>query len=387
MAARDRLPTAHLAVWLTMGVALLSVATGIAHIGSEQFVGPLAPYVPDFVQRTAGFTGSLTGFLMAVTALGMRRRLEPAWYATVVLLPVTALQGLLQATYFSVPLVILSVLAMPTVIHARPRFQRRLSLDAAQLAAATALAAVLGYGTVGSYALREEYSGLDTMGDAFYYTVVTATTVGYGDVTPETATARMFGTTVVVLGAASFAVALGALLGPIIEARLAAALGRMTDRQLDLLEEHVIVLGYGELTEPILEHLDGTISFVVLTSDQNRAAQLRERDVTVLAADPSDEASQQRARIDEARAAVVATNDDARDALAVLTARHLAPELHIVAAATERENVDKLRRAGADAVISPAVIGGHLLAESALGGEDAERVADELVGIEGPPPE
>ena len=381
----DRLPTAQVAVWLTMGVALLSVATGIAHIGSEQFVGPLAPYVPDFVQRTAGFTGSLTGFLMVVTALGMRQRLQATWYATVVLLPVTALQGLLQASFLSVPLVVLSILAMPTVIHARPRFTRRLDLDAAQLAAATALAAVLGYGTIGSYALREEYSGLNTMGDAFYYTIVTATTVGYGDITPETATARLFGTTVVVLGVASFAVALGALLGPIIEARFAAALGRMTDRQLDLLEAHVIVLGYGELTEPIIEHLDGATQFVVITPDEDRAARLRDRGVAVLTADPSDETSQQRARIDKARATVAATNDDARDALAVLTARHLNPELRIVAAATERENVEKLRRAGADTVISPAVIGGLLLAESALGGEDAERVADELVGTDRAP--
>jgi voltage-gated potassium channel len=52
-----------------------------------------------------------------------------------------------------------------------------------------------------------------------------------------------------------------------------------------------------------------------------------------------------------------------------------------VAAATQRENVDKLRRAGADTVISPASIGGHLLVESALGGRDVdtEAVADRLL--------
>jgi voltage-gated potassium channel len=54
--------------------------------------------------------------------------------------------------------------------------------------------------------------------------------------------------------------------------------------------------------------------------------------------------------------------------------------VRIVAAATNRENVEKLRRAGADSVISPATIGGHLLAESALGDDDTERIADELAG-------
>jgi hypothetical protein len=86
-----------------------------------------------------------------------------------------------------------------------------------------------------------------------------------------------------------------------------------------------------------------------------------------------------RARIEEARAVIVATNNDAEDALAVLTARHLNPDVTIVAAATNRENVGKLRRAGADTVISPATIGGHLLVESAFGRDDTEAVARQLV--------
>ncbi len=63
----------------------------------------------------------------------------------------------------------------------------------------------------------------------------------------------------------------------------------------------------------------------------------------------------QRAGIEDAVAVVAATNDDAQDALAILTAQTLNPEVNIVAAATDRENIEKLRRAGADTVISPAV--------------------------------
>jgi voltage-gated potassium channel len=65
----------------------------------------------------------------------------------------------------------------------------------------------------------------------------------------------------------------------------------------------------------------------------------------------------------------------------VLTARELNPELTIVAAATERENVKKLRRAGADTVISPAVIGGHLLVQSAMGSGDMESLADRIMEV------
>jgi voltage-gated potassium channel len=182
---------------------------------------------------------------------------------------------------------------------------------------------------------------------------------------------------VLVAGTASFAATLGTLLGPLIEARLARALGRMTQSQLDLLEDHVLVLGYGELTDPILdEFIDAHVPVVVLTDDGDRAAELAQRDVDVLTEDPSDEDALERAGLADARAIVVATNDDAEDALSVLTARQLRPDVRIVAAATDQKHVDKLEAVGADAVISPAVIGGRLLGQSVLGADD-----DALAGV------
>jgi voltage-gated potassium channel len=295
------------------------------------------------------------------------------------LLPLAALQGLVQASVLSYPLVALSALSIPVVLVNYRRFDRGLELSTTQLAALSALVGTLVYGTAGAYALRDEFAGVYTLTDAVYYTIVTASTVGYGDATPTSQSARLFGMSVVVLGTASFALALGSLLGPAIEARLSRALGIMTDRQLELLEDHVVVLGYGDLTEPIVEELTDLTDFVVVTPDASVAAELTARDVNVLTADPSDEEPLRRAQIGDARAVVVSTSDDAADALAILTARALSPEARIVAAATDRENVEKLRRAGADAVVSPAVIGGHMLVESALSDEDIEAVADDLL--------
>ena len=118
-----------------------------------------------------------------------------------------------------------------------------------------------------------------------------------------------------------------------------------------------------------------------MTPDNEEAVRLQQRDIPVLTDDPSDEAPLDRAGIHDATAVVAATNNDAQDALAILTARSLNPDLNIVAAATDRENVEKLRRAGADTVISPAVIGGHLLVQSALGQEGMENVADHLLDV------
>lgn len=365
----------------TFAVALLSIATGIVNISTATPVsGPFTPYVPELVQQTAGFTGTFTGFLMLAGALSLRRGYRVGWRVTMVMLPVTAVQGLLQASVFSYPMVALSLVSFPVVAMNRRHFSRELELSTNQLAALAALVAAQLYGTMGAYALRDQFSNIDSLTDAFYFTLVTGSTVGYGDMTPQTEVAVLFAMSVILLSVASFAVALGVLLTPAIEARLSRAFGRMTEQQLDLLEDHIIILGYGELTEPILEELGDDSEFVVITDDEGAARRLSDRSFTVLTADPSDEETLQRAGLDRAQAVIAATQSDADDALAVITARQLNPAIHIAAAATMRENVNKLKRAGANTVISPATIGGHLLVESAMGAEDSERKADELLG-------
>jgi len=138
------------------------------------------------------------------------------------------------------------------------------------------------------------------------------------------------------------------------------------------------VVGFSDMTEPIIEEL-GDVPFVVITRDEEKARRLRDRDAEVIVADPSDEEPLRRVGIGRARALVAATDDDAQDALAVLTARELNPGLNIVAAVTERQNERKLKRAGADTVLSPAVIGGHLLVQSALGEAGMEEFAAHIL--------
>ena len=377
---RARLPenwrrvfTTRLTVVLVLLVALLSVATAVLNIWNPN-PGPLHTYVPEAIQSAAAFTGALTGFAMVGSALALRRGLRAGWWATLLLLPLTAAQGLLQSSQYSFPLVVLSVVSIPALLLTRSRFDKQLSLTTTQIAAGASLVGVQLYGTIGGYTLRDHFDGISTILDAFYFTLITSSTVGYGDVTPNPTSvqAMLFTMSVLILGVASFGIAIGALVGPLIQDRISRTLGKMTESQLQLLDEHLLVLGYGELTEPIVDELAETgHEFVVVTNDQEAATALTNRDMPVVTGDPSDEEPLRRAKIDRASAVLVATNHDAEDALTVLTARQLVPELRIVAAATDRENVKKLERAGADAVISPAQLGGHLLVRSALGSDES----------------
>lgn len=376
--SRSQILSMRAAVLASSLVAVLSLATGLTNIAVGVTVGgPLAPFVPDIIQQAAGFTGTLTGFVMLLSTWALRRRLRIGWYATMLLLPITAAQGLIQASAYSLPLVVLSLLSMPTLVYNRKRFSREAALSNTQIAAVIALVGTLSYGTAGTYALREEFGEVDSLLDAFYYAVVTASTVGYGDVTPLTQQARVFALSVVVLGTASFAVALGSILGPAIEARFARALGKMTDTDYDLLEGHIVILGFGDLTEPLIEELDDN-EFVIVTDDSDSASWCRTRDINVVSGDPSEEEPLHNAGIGRAKAVIVATENDAEDAFAILTARELNPDAKIVASATARQNLRKLRRAGADTVLSPAMIGGQMLGRSALGEEDVDSITNEL---------
>ncbi|EMA65034.1 NAD-binding protein [Halorubrum kocurii] len=376
--------TVRASILLTFAVAVLSILAGLAQIGGLGVDGPLSPYVPVVVRQTVGFTGTITGFAMFGSGFALRNGYRVGWYSTAILLPLTALQGLMQASVLSFPLVALSFVSMPALAYNRGRFDRNFSPSPTQLAAGAALVTAVSYGTVGTYALRDRFNGVETIVDAFYFTVVTASTVGYGDVTPETGSAadiaQLFVLSSLVMNVAAFAVALGVLLTPAIEAQLSKALGKMTDRQIDLLDDHVLVLGYGDLTEPILEELDardGT-EYAVVTTDQTAAQRLSDHEVPVLVADPSDVEPLERVNLEGARAVVVATEDDARDALAILTARQLNPDVRIVAAVTQRENINKLRRAGADQVISPTTLGGHILIDCAFGADSGDATTNLL---------
>ena len=362
---------AKTSVLLVGAVAVVAFVTGLSDLsgGAVALDGPLAGLVPGaggLMRLYAVFFA----FLLGPLALGLRRRLKIAWYGTLVALSLAALLPLLTAEATDLLLLLAALVALPHVVRNRGRFDQAVDLSAFQAAALAAFLGVQLYGTVGAYAMRGAFTGVNSLTDAFYYIVVTGTTVGYGDVTPTTDVTKLFALSVIVLGTISFTVASGSLLIPALESRISSAFGNMSASELSLLEDHVLVLGHGDITAPLLDELDGETDLVVVTEDTDAASSLRERELNVLTADPTDAESLRDARIDAAEGVVVATADDARDVLAVLAARQENPDVRVVAAATDRKHVEKLEGVGADRVISPTIIGGQLLGRSVLD-EDA----------------
>jgi len=119
---------ARASVVVTLLVGVLSVVTGIANIGAGTATAfqVLGMAVPSVVRQVAAFTGTVTGFVLLVDAVGLRRRLRVAWYAAMVLFPITAAQGIRQTSQLSLPLIALSTLAIVVVgVNVRTSTVRR----------------------------------------------------------------------------------------------------------------------------------------------------------------------------------------------------------------------------------------------------------------------
>ena len=370
-------------VALTGVLALLSFVTGLSNLSRSALTlaGPLAGPLPTgAAESLARFGGVLFAFALGLLTVGLQRRKRVAWLLTVLVVPALAVVPLTTLRPTDVPLLVAIAIALPLHVRNRDHFRQSFDLSPLQIASLSAIFGVVLYGTVGSYGLRGDFTGISTWGDAFYYVVVTIATVGYGDITPTTGIARWFSLSIILFGTGAFTVAVGALIGPAIESRMAAAFGNMTASELTLLEDHVVVLGHGDVTESLLEELDDETELVVVTPDQETASRLNAEGVNVLTDDPTDESVLRDARTDAARGVVVGSDDDARDVLSVLATRNVAPDVRVVAAANEERNVEKLRSVGADDVINPLEIGGRLLGRSVLDRDSRSLLSD--LGVE-----
>ena len=218
-----------------------------------------------------------------------------------------------------------------------------------------------------TYAGRDGYYDPenDSIGllDAFYYSTVSITTTGYGDVRPVTDEARLLTTILVTPARVLFLIILvGTTLEILAErSREAYRLARWRKR----LDNHTIICGYGTKGQSAVRTLlsKGIAADQILVIDENGAARARAASdgLAAIAGSASDSAVLADAEITKARAVVVAVDRDDSAVLITLTARELNAKATIVASVREEENVHLLHQSGADAVITSSAAAGRLL--------------------------
>ena len=218
-------------------------------------------------------------------------------------------------------------------------------------------------GTLG-YMLIEGWSAWD----AFYMTVITVTTVGYGEVHRLSQVGQVFTVVVLLTGVGAFFYAFTLLMSLLAEGGFAERRERRRlARMIDNLADHFILCGFGRMGEIIArEFARQEVPFVVIERNPDRMHLAMDQGYTAVEADASNEEVLRRVGIQRARGFIAAVSTDAENVYAVLSARLLKPDLFIVGRAESDDARTKLKRAGADRVISPYHLGGLQLAQTAL---------------------
>ena len=227
-------------------------------------------------------------------------------------------------------------------------------------------------------ALKDTHDGQITFADVIYFTMISATTTGYGDIVPVTERARLFDALVVTPIRVFFLLLLaGTAYTFIIKRTWNRWLMKLIQKNL---RDHILIAGFGVSNDKALEELlsRGIESRRIVVIDKNRDALDRaaECGVAVLLGDAARDETLLAAHVDRAAALLVSTGRDDSNILVVLTARKLAPDVKISVTIRESDNEDIARQAGADTVINPVSFTGLLLASSLEGPFRADYLAD-----------
>ena len=240
------------------------------------------------------------------------------------------------------------------------------------------LALIIGFHWVERDSLKDNLDGHVSFSDVIYFTMISATTTGYGDIVPVTDRARMFDALIVTPARIFFILVLAGTAYTFIIKR---TWSRWIMKRIQSnLRDHVVLAGHGISNSKALEELLARDvdprTIVVIDSDPDALDRAAECGVAVLQGDASREETLRAAHVDRAKALLISAGRDDSAILIVLTARKISPHVNISVTIRTSENEDIARQAGADTVINPVSFAGLLLASSLQGPHRADYIND-----------
>ncbi|MEK6322087.1 MAG: potassium channel protein [Acidobacteriota bacterium] len=230
--------------------------------------------------------------------------------------------------------------------------------------ALSAIAGLIAFGTVGFKLILPSLSWFDS----FYFTLITLTSVGYGEPEGTTESTRYFTVVVIILGVGTLGYALSSAAQAVIESELLSTFGkRKMYKDINKLSGHYIVCGAGRVGSGVVRDVARSgHEFVVIEGDETIADRLLAQGHMVLMGDATSEDVLKAAGIERARGIVCAVSSDPDNLYITLTARDLNKDLRIIARANDEAAVNRLEKAGANKVVSPALTGSTKMAQMLL---------------------
>lgn len=222
---------------------------------------------------------------------------------------------------------------------------------------------LLSAGTVG-YMTIEKWRFLD----ALYMTVITLGTIGFKEVHDLSDGGKLFTMVLIVFGVSVLGYIVGSLAQIMFEGQFQRIIGRKkVEKMIDALKDHYIICGFGRIGTLICKEFKANaLPFIVVEKDPETLEKLEEEGHLFLKGDATLDEALLKAGIKRAKGLISVVTSDTSNVYITLTARGLNPELYILARSGEEGSDIKLKRAGANKVVSPYFIGGTRMAQSIL---------------------
>lgn len=222
---------------------------------------------------------------------------------------------------------------------------------------------LFAYGIIGSYFIM----GLSLI-DSIYYAVITLATVGYGDYIPTTGIQKIFATTLALGGVALLAYVLNVILTNFQEKIDIFSKGARKMRAIQNMDSYYILCGYGRVGKVVYNELNQRQQNVVIFEKNEELCEDFEETPSsiILNKDATENDLISKLAGEKCKSVIISTGDDVTNLFIVLTIRENNPDAWIVSRVSRSENYTRLRKAGADKLVSPEIIGGKdLYLESA----------------------
>jgi voltage-gated potassium channel len=328
----------------------------------------------EFLSALGGTAQVILGLMLVLAGAGLLWRLVSAWTLSVLLLVITVGVNVAQEQW-GLSLGLQTIL-LGALLWSKPFFMHRTVL-ANIVFSLSSILAILAYGVFGSYLLgkgfRPEIHDLNT---AFYFTIITLSTVGYGDIVPVTPETRWFVVSLLVIGLGVFASVIASALGPKISGELQ-RLFNPKEKNMQS-KDHIILIGEGSIARNTAKELKkrGRTFVHIVTAKSGSDVD----GCQIIEGNATNDAVLQQAGIQHARMVIAAREDDGENAFIALGAKDLNPNVRVMALASSVLSIRRLKLARADLVFSPAAVGSRLLADLVEGNQIPPEFQDLLEG-------
>ncbi|APC97293.1 ion channel [Francisella frigiditurris] len=303
----------------------------------------------------------ILGYLMILIAKGIYQRKRFYWSIAVILITLSMLGDYIQDKHFSYNITftvhafeIVLLLTFTKVFN--KKVSKKISYQQFIITFTFLLAVV--YSVLGVYYLRNQFEGIETITDAVYFTFVTFSTVGYGDIHPVTQEAKMFTMSIMLLGIGVFATIVTLLASSVI--------GKIISRfkfkdGVVFMKNHVILCGYTEIAKYMIAKYSETLTDIVVIQENYKGEFIDSNDEgkKFIDAESSDSDALKQANIHKAKTIFILNDKDSDNILTLLAIKEILKnskkdDLPFIAIKLDKEeNINIANNIGVDQIVSP----------------------------------